>query len=60
MKLSDDSTAIKVPVEIGNSNALEIEIKSSALSPRDRVVLTGGYGLEDGAKVFIVKGEEEL
>lgn len=60
MKLADDSTAVRVPVEVGNSNASEIEIKSDTLSPQDRIILTGGYGLEDGAKVIIAKEEAAL
>ena len=60
MKLTNDSTAVKVPVEIGNSNTSEIEIKSDALSPQDRIILTGGYGLEDGAKVVVAKEEAVL
>ncbi len=55
MKLSGDSTAVRVPVEVGNSNASEMEIKSDALSPQDHIILTGGYGLEDGAKITINK-----
>ena len=55
MKLLDDSTAIRVPVEVGNSNTSEIEIKSTTLSMQDRIILTGGYGLEEGAKVIITK-----
>lgn len=47
--LTADSTAVRVPVEVGNSNAAAIEIKSAALSPQDRIVLTGGYDLEAGA-----------
>lgn len=60
MKLADDSTAVRVPVAIGNSNASEIEIESDALSPQDRIILTGGYGLEDGAKVVVTKEEAAL
>lgn len=60
MKLADDNTAVRVPVEVGNSNASEIEIKSDALSPQDRIILTGGYGLEDGAKVIVTKEEAAL
>lgn len=60
MKLSDNGTAIRVPVEVGNSNVSEIEIKSDALSPQDRIILTGGYGLEDGAKVVVTKEEAAL
>ena len=58
--MADDSTAVKVPVEVGNSNASEIEIKSAALSPQDCIILTGGYGLEDGAKVVVTKEEAAL
>ena len=60
MKLADDSTAVREPVAIGNSNASEIEIESDALSPQDRIILTGGYGLEDGAKVVVTKEEAAL
>ncbi len=60
MKLADDSTAVRVPVEVGNSNVSEIEIRSDALSPQDRIILTGGYGLEDGAKVVVTKEEAAL
>ena len=60
MKLVDDSTAVRVPIEVGNSNASEIEIKSTALSPQDRIIPTGGYGLEDGAKVVVTKEEAAL
>lgn len=60
MKLADDGTAVRVPVAIGNSNASEIEIKSDALSPQDCIILTGGYGLEDGAKVVVAKEEAAL
>ena len=60
MKLADNGTAVRVPIEVGNSNASEIEIKSDALSPQDRIILTGGYGLEDGAKVVVTKEEAAL
>lgn len=51
MKLSADSTAVKVPVEVVRSNAAEVEIKSGAVSLQDNIILTGGYGLEEGARV---------
>ena len=60
MKLASDSTAVRVPVAIGNSNDSEIEIKSDALSPHDRIILTGGYGLEEGARVVVTKEEATL
>ena len=60
MKLANDSTAVKVPVEVGNSNVSEIEIRSDVLSPQDHIILTGGYGLEEGAKVVVTKEEAAL
>lgn len=60
MKLADNGTAVRVPIEVGNSNASEIEIKSDVLSPQDRIILTGGYGLEDGAKVVVTTEESAL
>lgn len=55
MKLANDSTAVKVPVSVGNSNDRYIEVSSPALSTTDRIILTGGYALEDNARVTIVK-----
>lgn len=55
MVLSVDSVAVKVPVKVIGRNSTEIEIKSDALSPQDRIILTGGYGLEDGAKVVVTE-----
>lgn len=52
MKLADDSTAIRVPVKIGNSSADSIEIEGT-LSPDDRIILTGGYALPDSSKIRI-------
>lgn len=53
MKLEDDSTAVKVPVEVVRSNASEVEIKPGAISLQDDIILSGGYGLEDGARITI-------
>ena len=55
MRLADDSTATKVPVSIGNSTADSVEILSPALSPQDRIVQTGGYGLEDKSRVTVIQ-----
>lgn len=55
MKLSTDSTAVKVPVRVGNSSETSVEVTSENLSVEDRIVLTGGYGLADGALVEIVE-----
>lgn len=58
VRMVTDSTVEKVPVEVVRGNAREAEIVSAALSPRDRLVLTGGYGLENGTKVAITGKEE--
>ena len=53
MKMSEDSTAVKIPVELVRSNASDAEIRSAELSPQDKVILKGGYGLENGARVTV-------
>ncbi len=57
MKLAGDSTAVKVPVVVTGCNSIEIEIMSDSLSPKDDIILTGGYGLENGARVEVIKQE---
>ncbi len=57
MKIVNDSTAQKVPVIKGIENGGKVEILSPPLTPQDRVVITGNYGLEDKAKVRIEKSE---
>lgn len=52
MKLLNDSTAVKVPVEIGDSNADSVEVRGD-LTPDDRIVLTGGYALADSSRIVI-------
>lgn len=53
MRLVNDSTVERVTVRVGRSNAERIEVYSDSLSADDRIVLTGGYGLADGALVEI-------
>lgn len=55
MKLANDSTAVKVPIQTGNCNADSIEVISPSLSSADRIIQTGGYGLEDNSRVVITK-----
>lgn len=55
MKLINDSTAIKVSVKKGIENGDEIQILSPELSAKDKIVLTGAYGLPDTANVIIGK-----
>ena len=55
MKLINDSTAIKIPVEIGNKSEAEIEIVSPKFKTDDRIIFNGNYGLLDTAFVRITK-----
>ena len=55
MKLLNDSTAVKVVVQKGMETSDRIEIKHPKFNPKDRIVVTGNYGLADTAKVKIVK-----
>jgi biotin carboxyl carrier protein len=53
MKMTDSSTAVKIPVAIGLSTSEEVEITSPVLRISDIILLTGNYGLPDTAKVVI-------
>ena len=55
MKMLNDSTAVKVVVQKGMETSDRIEIKHPKFNPKDRIVVTGNYGLADTAKVKIVK-----
>ncbi len=55
MKMTNDTTAVKVPVTIGWQGENSIEIVSGNLKPGDRIVTQGAYGLPDTATVKIVK-----
>jgi len=55
MKLINDSTAIKTNIKKGIENDSLVQILNSNLNPDDKVILTGGYGLPDTAKVEIEK-----
>lgn len=55
MKLINDSTAVKVPVTIGNKNEKEIEITYPLFDANDRIIINGNYGLADTAFVKITK-----
>lgn len=54
MKLINDSTAIKVPVIIGNKNTEDTEVLSPQFNVDDKIISTGNYGLSDTASVKIV------
>ena len=53
MKLADSTTAIKVPITKGMETKDRVEILSPVLTDKDRVLLTGNYGLGDTAKIKI-------
>ena len=54
MKLIDSVTAVKVPVTRGISTPDRVEIISPLLSPGDRILVSGNFGLSDTAKVKII------
>ena len=53
MRLIDDSTAVKVPITRGIADHDRVEIMEPRFAPEDRLVLTGGYGMDDTARVVI-------
>jgi biotin carboxyl carrier protein len=55
MRLLNDSTAVKVNVNKGFENNEEVEIASPDFLPSDRIILTGGYGLPDTARITIIR-----
>ena len=55
MKLINDSTAVKVPIKKGIETKEKIEITDPVFTANDKIILTGNYGLEDTARVTIIK-----
>ena len=55
MKLINDSTAVKIPVKKGIETKEKIEIIDPIFNTSDQIVRTGNYGLEDTARVYIIK-----
>jgi multidrug efflux pump subunit AcrA (membrane-fusion protein) len=53
MKMTDSTTAIRVPVTIGLETSDKVEILSPVLTSSDQILLTGNYGLPDTSKVII-------
>ncbi|MDO6736463.1 biotin/lipoyl-binding protein [Wenyingzhuangia sp. 2_MG-2023] len=53
MKITNDSTAIKIPVVIGNKNKDSIEILTPQFSDTDKIISVGNYGLPETAFVSI-------
>jgi multidrug efflux pump subunit AcrA (membrane-fusion protein) len=55
MKMTDSTTAVKVPVKKGMETRERVEILSPVFSAQDKILLSGNYGLPDTAKVRIVQ-----
>lgn len=55
--VAENPYAIMRPVEVGLTNDLHVEI-TSGVNEGEMVVVKGGYGLEDGAKIIQVAGDE--
>ncbi|WP_286733567.1 MULTISPECIES: efflux RND transporter periplasmic adaptor subunit [Sphingobacterium] len=53
MKLMNDSTAIKTTIEKGIETDKFIQVKSGDLTTKDRVLISGNFGLADTAAVHI-------
>ena len=60
MKMINDSTAVKISVKTGIESENKIEIISPQFQPKDKILLTGNYGLEDTAKVIVEKDSSEI
>ncbi|MBP4141939.1 efflux RND transporter periplasmic adaptor subunit [Flavobacterium sp. P4023] len=58
MLLRNDSTAIKVPVQIGLKNQERTEIITPKFNVTDRIVTSGNYGVGDTIKVKIINGSK--
>jgi multidrug efflux pump subunit AcrA (membrane-fusion protein) len=54
MLLKNDSTAVKVPVQIGLKNQERTEIISPKFKGTDRIVTSGNYGVGDTIKVKVI------
>ena len=60
MRLLNDSTAVKVPVQPGQEQpGSRVEIKSPRFSAQDRILVGGNYGLDDTAAVKVERKANE-
>lgn len=53
MRLTNDSTAVRVPVQLGERTTATVEVRSPVFGPGDRIIIEGNYGLPDTARVRI-------
>jgi hypothetical protein len=58
MKMTDSTTAVKIPVVKGLETGNKVEIISPVLNTTDKILLKGNYGLPDTAKVWIENEEK--
>lgn len=58
IQLTDDSTAVKVPVRKGMETNDRVEIISPVLSKNARILSSGNFGLPDTARVMIISQKE--
>lgn len=55
MKMINDSTAVKIPIQKGIELGERVEILSPKFGIRDKILVSGNYGLPDTASVKIEK-----
>ena len=55
MKMAGNSKVIKVPVTIGLQGEKVVQILTGDITPSDKIVIQGAYGLSDSTTVKIVK-----
>ena len=60
MKMMNDSTCIKVPVEKGMKQDTLVQLIDAGLIITDRIISEGAYGLPDSARVQILNPENDL
>ncbi|AHF18104.1 hypothetical protein NIASO_20650 [Niabella soli DSM 19437] len=57
MKLINDSTAVKTDIKKGTENDKWVEVLSGGITPEDRIITVGNYGMGDTATIKIQKTE---
>ena len=55
MKMIDQNTAVKIPIEKGITSDDRIEVIAPILTSKDKILLTGNYGVSDTIKVKVSK-----
>lgn len=55
MKMINNTTAVKIPIQKGIETEDKVEIISPSLSREDKILLTGNYGVGDTIKVKVIK-----